>query len=150
MICANFMEHPLTFYLAEFTQCSHEILTAWSVKMAFSFFLIGFDRAMSTWGLNCKMPWHCSKIFYSNFTVSLCDYFRTAFNHDWNELWPSVHWVIQTVRMCSSKESVVRNFFLHSNVKIKNWPFKQVKKRNCNYNIPFKNPTKIYILFLII
>lgn len=81
-----------------------------SVKTQFfPLLLMGFDRAMSTRGLNYKMSWHRRTIFYSNFTVSLCDYFRIALNHDWNELWPLVYWVIQIVSWCDREAGVVRN-----------------------------------------
>lgn len=81
-----------------------------SVKTQFfPLLLMGFDRAMSTRGLNYKMSWHCRTIFYSNFTVSLCDYFRIALNHDWNELWPLVYWVIQIVSLCDREAGIVRN-----------------------------------------
>lgn len=81
-----------------------------SVKTQFfPLLLMGFDRAMTTRGLNYKMSWHCRTIFYSNFTVSLCDYFRIALNHDWNELWPLVYWVIQIVSLCDREAGIVRN-----------------------------------------
>lgn len=104
------LEHPITFYMADFIQSCLYISSCYVCQNTiFSLLLMGFDRAMSTRGLNYKMSWHCRTIFYSNFTVSLCDYFRMALNHDWNELWPLVYWVIQIVSWCDREAGVVRN-----------------------------------------
>lgn len=115
MICANFMgaqtgtsDNFLHGWLYTIL-LAHLKLLCLSKHNFFPLLLMGFDRAMSSRGLNYKMSWHCCTIFYSNFTVSLCDYFRIALNHDWNELWPLVYWVIQIVSWCDREKGIVRN-----------------------------------------